>query len=133
MVANRVIGARRSGLRVSQTAADLLGFPQHHNHLSGSQRRKYPAKGSFVEGNASSVSGVRGQNWQLIVLKTSETQKEFRFQPLLPTKLCRMASLNAQQCYWQGVPSKVAGEFLCSKCRRTNKHVLKCLSGQNQC
>lgn len=80
-----------------------------------------------MEGNASSVSGVRGQNWQLIVLKTVETQKEFRFQPLVTTKLCRTPSLAAHQvCLVKWAVS------FCSKCRHTNKHVLKCKSGQNQ-
>lgn len=52
-------GRRSSG--VSQTAAVLLGFPPHQNHLEGLQRkrRQHPVSGSWLEEDAALMSEVR--------------------------------------------------------------------------
>ncbi len=58
-----VVGARRAGLSISETA-DLLGFS--HTTISrvyrnGLKKRKYPVSGSCVDENALLMSEVRGE------------------------------------------------------------------------
>ncbi len=58
-----VVGARRTGLSISQTA-DLLGFS--HTTISRvyrerSEKRKYPVSSSCVDENALLMSEVRGE------------------------------------------------------------------------
>ncbi len=58
-----VVGARRTGLSISNTA-DLLGFS--HTTISrftenGPKKRKYPVSGSCVDENALVMSEVRGE------------------------------------------------------------------------
>ncbi len=59
-----VVGARRAGLSISETA-DLLGFPHTQPSLrfteNGLKKRKYPVSGSCVDENALLMSEVRGE------------------------------------------------------------------------
>jgi len=48
-----VVGARRAGLSISETA-DLLGISRTTISIeNGPKKRKYPVSGSCVDGNAS--------------------------------------------------------------------------------
>ncbi len=58
-----VVGVRRTGLSISETA-DLLGFS--HTTISrftenGTKKRKYPVSASCVDENALLMSEVRGE------------------------------------------------------------------------
>ncbi len=58
-----VVGVRRTGLSISETA-DLLGFS--HTTISrftenGLKKRKYPVSGSCVDEDALLMSEVRGE------------------------------------------------------------------------
>ncbi len=62
-----VVGVRRAGLSISQTA-DLLDFhaqPSLGFTKNGLNKRKYPVSGSCVDENALLMSEVRGEwaNW----------------------------------------------------------------------
>ncbi len=58
-----VVGARRTGLSISETA-DLLDFhtqPSLGFTENGPKKRKYPASGSCVDENVLLMSEVRGE------------------------------------------------------------------------
>ena len=58
-----VVGARRAGLSISETA-DLLGFslqPSLGFTENGPKKNKYPVSGSSVGGNALLMPEVRGE------------------------------------------------------------------------
>ncbi len=58
-----VVGARRAGLSISETA-DLLGFSRSTISgftENGPKKRKYPVSGSCVDENALLMSEVRGE------------------------------------------------------------------------
>ena len=87
-----VVGARRAGLSISNTA-DVLGQPSRGLTENGPKKRKYPVSGSCVDENALLISEVRGEwaEWFEMI----EGQQLLKL-ALVTTKVCRITSLNAQ-------------------------------------